>query len=336
LIEVSNRRITSDRTEALTEETHTRGTHILVSTLDSRLVSVHLSVVVENPAIIPGKTQTVGSTAGARARSGRRPSPNYLIPLPPNLQTPILVRMNEISHSVCQKLKHYVYLYIDPRDNQPFYVGKGKGRRMLAHLNATSATEKVKRIAELRKIGLEPVIEILKYGLTKREAFLVESAAIELIGVDQLANRVKGHHAGENGRGLLRDIVNELGAKEVKITHPVILINIRRLYRYGMSPIDLYDATRGIWKAAVRRERAEYAFSIYAGNVRAVYSIVAWVPAGSTMTARDYSEKDYELSERFEFVGNLAPEPIQRKYVGKSVRRYFAPGARNPIKYVNC
>ncbi len=244
-----------------------------------------------------------------------------------------LIRMNDVPHNVSRKLGHYVYLYIDPRDNQPFYIGKGKGRRMLAHLNAAAETEKSERIAELQGLGLEPVIEILKYGLTKREAFLVESAAIDLIGIDQLTNRVKGHHAS---RGLLRDVVNELYAEDVKITHPAILINIRRLYHYGMSPIDLYDATRGIWKAGPRRERAQYAFSVYGGNVRSVYSIAAWVPAGSTMTARDYSEKDYELSERFEFVGNLAPESILHRYVGKSVRKYFAPGARNPIKYVNC
>lgn len=244
--------------------------------------------------------------------------------------------MDRIPRHVCQKLKHYVYLYIDPRDSQPFYVGKGKGSRLLAHLNDTAETEKVERIAELGKLGLEPMIEILKYGLTEREAFLVESAAIELIGLDRLTNRVKGHHATENGRGLLQDIVNELDAEEVKITHPVILINISRLYRYGMSPIDLYDTTRGIWRTGPRREQAEYAFSIYGGNVRAVYSIAAWVPAGSTMTARDYSEKDYELSTRYEFVGNLAPESIQRKYTGKSVRKYFALGAQNPIKYVNC
>lgn len=28
-----------------------------------------------------------------------------------------------------------VYLYIDPRDEQPFYVGKGQGDRALSHLS---------------------------------------------------------------------------------------------------------------------------------------------------------------------------------------------------------
>ncbi len=253
--------------------------------------------------------------------------------LPPGLLVAILLRMNRIPRHVCEELKYYVYMYVDPRDGEPFYVGKGRSNRALSHLNDEAETEKVKRIVELRKLGLQPVIEILRYGLEEDEAFLVESAAIDLIGIDQLTNRVKGHHAA---RGLLRDIINELDAQEVEITHRVILINIRRLYRYGMSPLELYDVTRGVWKVGPRRESAEYAFSVYAGIVRAVYSIAAWVKAGSTMTARDYSEKDYELSERFEFVGKLATDHIQRKYLGKSVRHYFAPGSQNPIKYVNC
>lgn len=247
----------------------------------------------------------------------------------------ILLHMNQIPRYIYRKLRHYVYLYVDPRDGKPFYVGKGKGSRALAHLKATAETEKVKHIAELRKLGLEPVIEILKYGLTKRQALLVESAAIDLLGIDQLTNRVKGHHASENGRGLLREIVQELDAKEVTITHRLILINIRQLYRHGMSPLELYDATRSAWKVGPRREAAEYAFAVYAGTVRAAYSIAAWVPGGSTMLTREHSDRT-KPRERFEFVGTLAPKPIQRKYLGKSVRQYFAAGSQNPVRYINC
>ena len=94
-------------------------------------------------------------------------------------------------------------------------------------------------------------------------------------------------------------------------------------------------STRSAWRAGRRRHAAEYAFAVYAGNVRAVYTIAAWVPAGSTMLTREHND-DSKLPGRFEFVGTLAPGPIQRKYLGKSVRRYLAPGARNPIKYVKC
>ena len=244
--------------------------------------------------------------------------------------------MPPIPRRVCEKLKYYVYLYVDPRTQRPFYVGKGQGNRIYSHLSDGDDTEKVNRIAELRKLGLEPVLEILKYGLTEREAFLVESAAIELFGVDELTNRVKGHGAMENGRGRLTEIVQELDAKAVSVTDKAILINISQLYRYGMTPMELYDATRGVWKVAPPRHNASFALCVYGGIVREVYSIAAWVPADSTMTARDFLEKEYDLSERYEFVGKLAPEPTRKKYLGKSVRDYFMPGSQNPIKYVNC
>lgn len=245
--------------------------------------------------------------------------------------------MPQIPRRVCEKLKYYIYLYVDPRTQRPFYVGKGQGNRIYSHLSDSNDTEKVKRIAELRKLGLEPVLEILKYGLTEREAFLVESAAIELLGVDELTNRVKGHGAMENGRARLTELIQELDAEAVTITDKAILINISRLYRYGMTPMELYDTTRGIWKVAPSRHSAELAFCVYRGIIREVYSIATWLPAQSTMTlGRDYTEKEYNIAERHEFVGKLAPEPTRKKYLGKSVKDYFTTGAQNPIKYVNC
>lgn len=35
---------------------------------------------------------------------------------------------------------YYVYQYIDPRTNLPFYIGKGIGKRYLAHLLETKKT----------------------------------------------------------------------------------------------------------------------------------------------------------------------------------------------------
>lgn len=139
-------------------------------------------------------------------------------------------------------------------------------------------------IAKLHKLGQEPDIEILKYGRTERDALLIESSANGILGVEQLANRVRGHHAGDCGRGRLEDIIQELGVADVQISLAAIFINISRLYRYGMSPLELHNATRGVWKVGPRRANAEYVFSIYGSIIRAVYVIAAWVPSGSTMT----------------------------------------------------
>ena len=49
------------------------------------------------------------------------------------------------------KEEYYVYVYIDPRNYEEFYYGKGKGNRKEAHLKDGSDSEKAKRIKEIIK-----------------------------------------------------------------------------------------------------------------------------------------------------------------------------------------
>ena len=242
-----------------------------------------------------------------------------------------------IPQRVQEKLKYYVYLYVDPRDSKPFYVGKGHGSRALSHLHEVQNAETGQVIADLRKHGYEPEVEILKYGLeNEHEALLVESAAIDLVDVAKLTNKVRGHGSAETGRCRLEDLILELNADEADILDAVILININQLFRYGMSDLEMYDATRGIWVLDPQRaEQASYVFSVYAGIVREVYAIAGWFPAGATWTTRkdlqEYSSKSE--SARWEFVGNIASRKVRQSYIGKSVRNYSL--GQNPIRYIN-
>lgn len=52
----------------------------------------------------------------------------------------------EITPDIANRLGCYVYLYIDPRNAQVFYVGKGVGNRATAHFDATGETRRVQRI----------------------------------------------------------------------------------------------------------------------------------------------------------------------------------------------
>ena len=74
---------------------------------------------------------------------------------------------------------YYVYIYIDPRNYETFYVGKGKGNRKFAHLfDNHLETEKVKRIKAIQDEGVDPVIKVFAKDLSEDEAFLVEKTLI--------------------------------------------------------------------------------------------------------------------------------------------------------------
>ena len=73
--------------------------------------------------------------------------------------------LDYLPDGVPEQLGYYVYLYVDPRSNRPFYIGKGKGRRILAHLSDLRESDKTHQITELRNIGLAPRLEVLAHGL---------------------------------------------------------------------------------------------------------------------------------------------------------------------------
>jgi hypothetical protein len=228
-------------------------------------------------------------------------------------------------------LKSYVYVYVDPRNNESFYVGKGKGNRSFTHLDERRRMKKVARITAIRKSGVEPRIDILRYGMTNEEASLVEAAAIDLVGFSKLTNVVKGNHRGTFGRISSKELITMLTAKPAKIEHEAILIIINRLYRSEMTAEELYEATQGIWKIGPKRNNVDFAMAVYQGIVREVYRIKRWLPAG-TLKYKTRDSKGFKRSGRWEFEGDVAHD-LRDEYVGFSVRRILGK-ARNPIRYV--
>jgi hypothetical protein len=83
----------------------------------------------------------------------------------------------------------YVYIYIDPRNNEPFYVGKGKGRRYKYHLNMAKSNlyhkesngPKINKIRDILEVGMEPMIEIFR-DLDENDSFRMEMDLISKYG----------------------------------------------------------------------------------------------------------------------------------------------------------
>lgn len=170
-----------------------------------------------------------------------------------------------IPPEVAQHLGYYVYLYVDPRTEQVFYVGKGQGQRVLSHLSAAGESRKAQILAELRQAQLSPRLDILAHGLPdEATAYRIEAAAIDLLGLDSLSNLVRGWQSVRSGRRSLEELVTYYAAPPAVITDPVMLIRINRLYWHGMPAQELYEATRGVWKVAKwRQQEVKYTLAVF-------------------------------------------------------------------------
>jgi len=239
----------------------------------------------------------------------------------------------------------YVYVLVDPRSDQIFYVGKGTGDRLLQHGREAdlvptvhNRSTKVRRIRELRALNLEPRHDIIRHGLAESEALLVEAALIDCI--DGLTNRVAGHGTGQ-GRQSMAEYVTLYGAEPVPLdAPPALLIRLSAWrdqpeeiepdvwragngYRPGMSTSELVDSTRAWWKLSpvtVERREVEHVVAVHDGVTRGVMRIGEWIQREDGRRA---------------FTATPAEDPtVLDKWVGSLGRRVaFAASAQNPITY---
>lgn len=83
-------------------------------------------------------------------------------------------------------MNYYVYFLIDPRTDQPFYVGKGKKNRAKSHLKETQETtiniRKYNKIQSMLKEGLEPKIIYYAVDLSEQTAYNIEADLIKKYG----------------------------------------------------------------------------------------------------------------------------------------------------------
>jgi len=86
------------------------------------------------------------------------------------------------------ELMYYIYALIDPRNNKPFYIGKGKDDRCLSHfkennLNKENNSKKRAKIKKLKKLGFEPMIEFYAQNIKDEElAYNIETFFIKKYG----------------------------------------------------------------------------------------------------------------------------------------------------------
>lgn len=106
---------------------------------------------------------------------------------------------------------------------------------------------------------------------------------------------------------------------------PVILLNLARSYKPGMSNSELDVAAKGDWQVDIERSsRASYAIAVCHGRILAVYRPERW-----EFVRIERSRK------RFRFYGER-DELKKVEWVDGDVSYLFGRGIRTAIRYQNC
>ena len=235
---------------------------------------------------------------------------------------------------VIEQLQYYVYRLIDPRNGQTFYVGKGKGNRLFAHVNDAlkdyegeeytdkeedDISSKIQQIRDIRNSGLEVIHVIQRYGLTEKEAFEVEAALIDCFA--GLTNIQTGHSSDRgvnNAEVLQRDLSLEEFEDVDDLKYCIIKIKDYWLNERG----SIYETVRKHWKVNQKRiAKIPYVLASHNGVVVDVF----------------VAEKWYETEEapgRCMFDGVQAPEEIRKLFVHKRLpKHYMKKGMSSPVLY---
>lgn len=84
------------------------------------------------------------------------------------------------------EMTYYVYELVDPRTDQPFYIGKGKGNRAYVHLSCSERDRNSYKEAKINKIrsqGLEPQVRYIAENIIDEElAYEIEKQMIKKYG----------------------------------------------------------------------------------------------------------------------------------------------------------
>jgi hypothetical protein len=239
----------------------------------------------------------------------------------------------QIPEEVSERLGLYVYRLVDPRNGETFYVGKGRGSRVLQHvrgaLGKAEPSDKIERIREIRDANLEVGHVLHRHGITDEAvAFEVEAAVMECFPAAH--NLARGHRSAERGCAHLDQLIERYAAREFLVDQPLLLISIGRYE--ARAERSLYDQVRGCWKITEKyAQRARLVLGHQRGLVKGVFVPDQWLPA----TAQDFPWLPDDEPGRIGFVGHEASPEIAGRYMRKRVpERYRKKGAAFPVRFL--
>lgn len=278
--------------------------------------------------------------------------------------------IEQFSHSTRAMLaeikgqEYYVYLLVDPRTNQPFYIGKGKGNRVFAHKQAaltrlkemdalaedeTKQTLKIQTINEILAADLTVSSYIVSYGLTQAQAFASENALINYIKLVQgieLTNIVNGHGT----RAMLVEELEEqfgyqpLDLKEIATDELILAVKVKdafqlskdeskeySIYAGSRDDMNLKSRTLGNW--VIGKDKIDKIRYILAINTGADNAVVA-----AYEVSKEYSESEKQSNglTRYAFQAlSSREETLKKLAVYKRSLPQLTFGSGSSVCYIN-
>jgi hypothetical protein len=245
------------------------------------------------------------------------------------------------SESVCNSLGNYVYRLIDPRNGETFYVGKGIGNRVFAHIKGElkyendqdKSSEKMDRIRTIKNEGLEITHVIHRHNIPTEAVFEVEAALID--AYPGLANEQGGHHSTERGPMNAYQVVRkyDLPTLDENPKDKLVLININSIDDKS-SVSKILHQVQYAWKIdAERASRAEYVLAVQRGVIIGAFQNCRWHPANN-----EFFPNREEVEGRYGFHAEPAEKSKWDYYVGEHGKRISNEKMRHvqfPIRYWN-
>lgn len=255
----------------------------------------------------------------------------------------------KFSPTVSQKLGTYVYLLRDPRNGEPFYVGKGRGSRVYHHVwdvlgrpeliienekqsdtadDSVTLSEKRSRISDILDAGKLPEHWIVRHNInpetdSDKSAFAIEQALIDGIGLAvKLTNKVGGHTSSELKFSTAEDLALRYGAPPAPdLPRPCALVVVNA----SRDPdVDVYEAARCCWRAGAHmRDVPNLPIFVFADDViRGVYRATSWelgYKKGKDQTWRWTGTVDADLGKSFI---NTSLEQVRKARATKTWRQH--------------
>lgn len=245
----------------------------------------------------------------------------------------------------CLELKYYVYILLNPKDNKPFYVGKGINNRVFNHLDCaltdiSNSNAKYDRIREIIQQGEAVKYVIVRHGLTESEAFQIEATLIDTLTYCGLilSNITGGHNSIEKGLMTSEEIIRLYNAQPLnEIGADCVLININKTYKRGNGTNPIYQATKETWLISEwKLPQIKYVLSEYRGLIVEVFEVKNWYPKQRGKNKTIDKEKNIRIQIEvtgYGFNGVVASEEIRKLYINKSVAHIKKRGAAQVIRY---